>query len=727
MNRLALKKLKKTFQLQLDQSDCGVACLKSLVNYYGGDISLEKLREHSGTSKQGTTLLGLYQAAGQIGFTARGCEADLKALKEHGQPLILHVTVDNRLQHYVICYGFENNRFVIGDPGKGIVYYMEEELQKIWLSKGCLTLVPNQTFQKSTAVKKDRKKWFLNLLQEDKEILMVSVIVGIGIAVLGMVMAVFSQKLIDDILPSKDLQKLIVSIILVAFLLIARAGFVAIRQYFLITQSKSFNNRIIRFFYNALLYLPKSFFDTRRTGELVARLNDTARIQRVITQMAGNYIIDSLIAVTSIVFLMVYSWQTGIIALLCMPFYFLMIYRYNKIIISSQKEVMSAYAFSESNYVNTMSGITEIKSSNKQPFFAELNKTIYENFQNKVFDLGKINVKLSFIAGFMGVIFLVLVLLYNSYQVYADKMLVGSLMAVLGISSSLLPSISNLALIAIPVNEAKIAFHRMYEFTSIKPEEESKDKGTSEPLKLLKLEIKNIAFRFPGRKRILEDINLSVKKGELISMVGESGSGKSTLGYLLQKFYAPESGKIVINGDTSFQDIKANHWRDLVGVVPQDIHIFNGNVIDNICLSNAQHEIEKVLLFLKEYGFLTYVESLPQGYATILGEEGINLSGGQKQIIALARALYKKPQFLILDEATAAMDREAEKFTIALLEKLKKEIAVFYISHRLHVLKNISDKIYILENGRIQASGLHKELITQDNMYSNYWKDFAEV
>jgi len=325
-----IKRIKKSFELQHDQSDCGVACLKSLVHYYDGEISLEKLRELSGTSKQGTTLLGLYQAAGQIGFTARGCEADIKALKEHGKPLILHVTVENRLQHYIICYGFENNRFVIGDPGKGIVNYTEEELQKIWHSKSCLTLEPNQTFQKSGNIKKDREKWFFNLLQEDKEILMVSIIIGVGIAVLGMVMAVFSQKLIDEILPSKDLQKLIVSIILVAFLLIARAGFVAIRQYFLITQSKSFNNRIIRFFYNALLYLPKSFFDTRRTGELVARLNDTARIQRVITQMAGNYIIDSLIAVTSIVFLMVYSWQTGVIALLCMPFYFLMIYRHNK-------------------------------------------------------------------------------------------------------------------------------------------------------------------------------------------------------------------------------------------------------------------------------------------------------------------------------------------------------------------------------------------------------------
>lgn len=720
-----IKLIKKNFELQHDQSDCGVACLKSVVRYYGGDISLEKLRELSGTSKQGTTLLGLYKVANQIGFTADGNEADIQAVIDHGKPLILHVTIDNRLQHYVICYAFENEKFVIGDPAKGIVYYSIEELDKIWISKACLTLEPDESFQKAENIKASKKKWFHDLIKEDKEVLAISIAVGMVISILGMVMAVFSQKLIDNILPSKDLQKLVLSIILVAFLLIVRTGFMAIRQFLLITQSKQFNNRIIDSFYNALLYLPKSFFDTRKIGELIARLNDTTRIQRVITQIAGNYIIDGLIAVTSITFLFFYSWQTGLIAILSMPVYFFLIYRFNKKIITSQKEVMAAYAYSEGNYVSTMSGISEIKNFNKQSFFADLNKSIYGNFQDKVFNLGRINVHLSFVAGFTGVVFLSLVLIYNSWLVYSDKMLVGGLMAVLGIASTLLPSISNLALIAIPLNEAKVAFNRMYEFTSITSE--NSDQKEPNEIQIEDIEIKDLSFRFSGRKRILENVNISIKKGELISIIGESGSGKTTLGYILQKFYKPESGNIIVNKHISLQDVNTNSWRNILGVVPQEIHIFNGTVLDNICLGDTQKEAEDILKFLYEFGFEKYIVGFPQGCLTVLGEEGINISGGQKQIIALARALYRKPQVLILDEATAAMDRDTESFTIDLLNKLKKDVAVFYISHRLHVLKKISDRIYILKDGKIQNTGTHQELLASENMYSNYLKDIVMV
>lgn len=182
-----------------------------------------------------------------------------------------------------------------------------------------------------------------------------------------------------------------------------------------------------------------------------------------------------------------------------------------------------------------------------------------------------------------------------------------------------------------------------------------------------------------------------------------------------------------MNRNISLQDVNTNSWRNILGVVPQDIHIFNGNVLDNICLGDTQMEAENILKFISEFGFEKYIAGFPQGFLTILGEEGINLSGGQKQVIALARALYRKPQVLILDEATAAMDRETEKFTIDLLNKLKKNVAVFYISHRLHVLKNMSDRIYILRDGKIQDEGTHQELLLGNNMYSNYWKDLALV
>lgn len=715
---LSHKHLQQTFTLQHDQSDCGVACLLSLIQYYGGSNHLEKLRELSGTTKQGTTLLGLFQAANQIGFLAEGNEADLQAIIDHKEPLILHVVIDERLQHYVVCYGYENGKFIIGDPAKGITTYTKEELERIWKSKTCLTLTPNKNFIKTEIQSKNKKKWFLKLLKEDYRLISFSVLLGLAIAVLGMAMAIFSQKLIDDILPSKDFTKLITGIALVAFLLLIRVFFTALRDYFLIRQTKDFNNRIVDSFYSSLLNLPKPFFDTRKIGELVARLNDTQRVQRVISQIVGNVVINALVTVVSLVFLFYYSWQTGLIASISLPFYFILIYSFNKRIITAQKEVMQGYAFSESNYITSMQGIATVKNNNRQTIFQKINQLIYGNFQEKTFNLGKINVRLSIFSGVFSVLFLMSILGYTSFQVYNGVMQLGELMAILGIAGSLLPSVASLALITIPINEAKVAFNRMYEFASMDKEQ----KGNIEISNFNSLEIKNLSFRFAGRSQLLKDINFRVNKNECIAIVGESGSGKSTLGQILQKFYPFENGTIIINNKIIFFDLDTKCWRTILGVVPQDVTIFSGNVITNILLGKEDTP-ENIIKFCQDYGFETFIDTLPQSYATILGEEGINLSGGQKQLIALMRALYKKPKVLLLDEFTSAMDRKTEKFVLDLLNKLKSELTIIFISHRLHSLPKIANRIYVLENGIISNFGTHDELMKTNNFYSQFWKE----
>ena len=717
---LSHKHLQQTFTIQHDQSDCGVACLLSLIQYYGGSNSLEKLRELSGTTKQGTTLLGLYQAANQLGFSALGNEADLQAVIDHKEPLILHVVMEVRLQHYVVCYGFDRDKFIVGDPAKGITTYTKEELESVWKSKTCLTLTPNDNFVRTKTQSKNKKQWFLKLLKEDYRLISFSVLLGLAISILGMAMAIFSQKLIDNILPSKDFNKLITGIALVGFLLLIRVLFTALRDYFLIRQTKDFNNRIVDRFYSSLLNLPKPFFDTRKIGELVARLNDTQRVQRVISQIVGNVVINTLVTIVSLVFLFYYSWQTGIIASISLPFYFILIYSFNKRIINAQKEVMQGYAFSESNYITSMQGIATIKNNNRQTIFQKINQLIYGNFQEKSFNLGKINVRLSIFSGFFSVFFLMSILGYTSIQVYNEIMQLGELMAILGVAGSLLPSVASLALITIPINEAKVAFNRMYEFASMEKEQ----KGNKEILDFISLEIENLSFRFAGRSQLLKDINIKVNKNQCIAIVGESGSGKSTFGQILQKFYSFENGTIIVNNQTNLPDIETKSWRTILGVVPQEVTIFGGNVITNILLGK-EDKPENIVKFCQDYGFETFINTLPQRYATILGEEGINLSGGQKQLIALMRALYKKPKVLLLDEFTSAMDRKTEKFVLDLLQQLKTSLSIIFISHRLHSLPKIADTIYVLEKGTITQSGSHQELIKSTNFYSQFWKDIV--
>ncbi len=717
---------KKIIIRQFGQSDCGISCLLTIIKYYNGSNTLENLRKLSGTNVTGTTLLGLYQAAMQTGFTAEGCTSDMQGLVDHKVPCILHVVIENNLQHYIVCFGTivykRELRFIIGDPAKGIIYLTETELEEIWKSKTCLVLRPNENFKKAADVNRNKRKWIIDLIKNDYPILAIAAALGVVIAALSLVMAIFSQRLIDELLPKKEFTKLYVGISLVFLLLLIKEGLSVLRQYFLIRQGKDFNIRIIDFFFHHVLQLPKPFFDTRKIGEFTARLNDTSRIQKVISQLAGNTAIDILMAIVSTVFIFIYSWQAGVGCLVAMPVFFLIIYWHNKKIIEGQRSIMVSYAMAEGNYISTLQGIEPIKNYNKQELFSISNKNIYERFQSNIFSLGKIQIRLSFLANAFGVIFLMAVLTFTSYQVLHNHLKTGELIAIIGMCGSLLPSIANLALITIPINEAKIAFDRMFEFTDIEPEKDNNENAIEN---FESMQVQNLSFRFAGRSPIIKNISFEVNKGEVIAIMGENGCGKSTLVQILQKHYEPEAGKIILNSEIFLSEVSATEWRRLVGVVPQNIHIFNGTVLDNIAFDDVQKKAQEVILFLQQMGFAPFIDSLPQSLMTLVGEEGINLSGGQKQMIALARALYHKPQLLILDEATAAMDRQSEQFVLQLLQHLKNEMGIIFITHRLHVLKSFCDKIYIVENGTIINHGNHNQLLSSKNLYSSYWRDLV--
>ena len=714
-------KINKSLVLQHDVADCGVACLLSIIHYYGGDSSILHLRELSGTTNTGTTMLGLYQAAIEMGFDTQGAEANgIPDLIEHGKPCILAVIIDKVLSHYVICYGYENGKFIISDPAKGIMEMTEDELSSIWTKK-CLLLEPNDSFEKKESIDCKKKSWILELIREDFGILGASIAVGIVVATLGMVMAVFSQRLVDEVLPSGNMAKLIAGLILVLILLVAKVLINALRNKLLITQSKDFNNRIILSFFSKLLHLPKNFFDTRKTGDMVARLNDTRRIQSVISTVVGDTVINVLLAVVSIVFLFIYSWKVAVIALICLPVFYWIIARNNKTIISQQKDVMSSYAMTESGFINTINGVSEIKLFSKQDAFLKINNMLYSAFQEKNFTLGRTGIRIGISAGISSTVIQIGIIALCSVFVINGSMTTGALMAVIGITGSLFGAIASLALVMIPLNEAKVAFDRMYEIVDAREEDAAGEAVESETLTAETLDIKDVAFRFAGRKRLFENISINFEQGTLTSIVGESGCGKSTLCQLLERFYFPEEGIITVDG-TDIAKIPIEKWREMVSVVPQEVYMYNGTVLENICFGNIPKDINEVVAFCQTYGFDKFIAELPNGLATLVGEEGINLSGGQKQLIAFARALYRPGKIFLLDEITAAMDRRTEKHICSILKELKKDHIVVFITHRLETAKLLSDQIVVMENGKIAATGTHDSLMQTDNFYSEYWR-----
>jgi ABC-type bacteriocin/lantibiotic exporter with double-glycine peptidase domain len=700
-------KLKPIFIQQQGPKDCGVACLLSAIRMHGGDAGLETLRLQSGTNLQGTSLLGLQQCAQKQNLHAEVFEVDdIEVFKEQATfPCILHVVIEDKMEHYVLCYEISDHHFFIVDPAKGLDRWDEQALLRRWKSRAVILIEPDQAFEKIQHQHLKKISWLKDLLREDIPLLITAAVLGILIAALGMGMSVFTQKLVDEIIPQNKFTKLWTGLGLVTILLIVRSALNYLRSVFLIRQSKDFNNRLMDDFYEKLLHLPKTFFDNRKTGEIIARLSDTRRIQTVISFLAGNVIIDILIFLVSTGFLFFYSRSVALLSLLSIPMIGGMIFYYHQKIIAAQRMVMSQYATTESFFVDTIGGIGTIKSANKEPFFLHTGKTIYSFFQEQISQLGQAGAGYGLINELINTLMIAAILTLTSYQVLQKDLKLGEMMAILSISTGMLLSLSKLATTNIQIQEARVALDRVFEFAGIEPEPKEEVIPNGNLKSIETIEIKNMSFRFPGKGILLKNISLTLEKGELAALTGEVGSGKSMILQVLQKFQEYENGQIMINSDVDFKDVPVKEWRSMIGVIQQEIKIFNGTILENILLGNPSGETEKVISFCRNYGFSYFFEQLPQSYFTIVGEDGVKLSGGQKQLVALARALFHDPEVLLLDEPTSAMDKKTETFVMHLLETLKANKIILMVSHR-DSLSKYMDKTYILNKGEILSDFL---------------------
>lgn len=709
-----------TFTRQHDQSDCGVACLASAIGYFGGTVRLERLRELSGTTQEGTTLLGLHQAAEALALDSGAYEASMEDLKGLDRPCILHVVKDGRRQHYLLSYGYdaEAGDFLVADPASGVERMKPGTIEEMWQSRALLALAPTDEFEAEADTRRSRWAWAWALVYDDLNILFVAAALGLLISVLGLSTAIFSQRLIDEILPSGSATRLGVALGLLGVLLLGKNGLAYLRGRFLVRQTRNFNTRIIGYFYNALLRLPQPFFFNRKVGDLVARMNDTRRLQRAVTNVLGDRMIDVIMILVSLAAIFAYAWPLGLVATAALPLFGVLAWRYHTPIVDAQQKVMEAHAANESNYVNTIEGLATVKANNRESWFSTLTRAVYGHYQDQIYALGRIGVRFHLWIETCGTAVQVGVLALASVLVLRDALALGVLVAVFQMTGLLVPAARRVATTNVQLQEARVAFDRMYAFTSIETEYDPEaEHQKADPSPFESLEVRHLAFRFPGHERLLRDVSFTVERGEIVTLMGESGSGKSTLLHLLQRFYEPEDGTLIVNGDLGWDEVSIPKWRSLLGVMPQEPEMFNGTLAENVALEGLEDEsdVQAVVDVCRHYGFHEYFVDFPQAYATVLGEEGTILSGGQRQLVTLARALYRAPELLLLDEPTASMDREMEQFVLGLLEDLASEKAILTATHRARSAKS-ADRICILEAGKINERSDSQEL---ESRYEN--------
>jgi ATP-binding cassette subfamily B protein len=663
--------------------------------------------------------LGLIEAAEKLGFEAKGVRGELDSLFKIPKPAIAHIIVKEQLHHYVVIYEITKEYIKIMDPSDGKIHKRtHEEFLKEWTGVLVLLLPKDDFVIGNEKVSVLKRFWFL--LKPHKFVLLQAFIGAVIYTLLGFSTSIYIQKITDYVLVGGNTKLLNLLSVIMLVLLVLQIIIGVFKNVFLIKSGQQIDARLILGYYKHLLKLPQQFFDTMRVGEIISRINDAVKIRTFINDVSLSLTVNILILFFSFGIMFLYYWKLALIMLLVIPLYLIVYVIINKLNKKTERKIMESSAELESQLVESLNAVGTIKRFGLEGFaniktetkFISLLHVGYKSALNSIFS----GTSTTFIAQ----LFTIILLWSGSYFVIEGEITPGELLSFYAIIGYFMSPVASLIGANKQIQSALIAADRLFEIMDLEREENT-DKVVLKKEKISDIEFKNVAFRYGTRVQVFTDFNLKIKKGNITAIVGESGSGKSTLISLLQNLYPIQKGGITI-GDLDLKYIQHESLRDLVSVVPQKIDLFAGNVIDNIAVGDFSPDMELIIDICKAIGILEFVESLPNGFNTYLGENGATLSGGQKQRIAIARALYKKPEVLVLDEATSSLDSTSENYIQKAIERLRKENkTIVIIAHRLSTVIN-ADEIVVLQKGVVLEQGNHKELYAKKGTYYNLWQ-----
>ena len=716
---------------QHDITDCGAACLATIAKQNGNKISITQIREVAGTDKQGTNAYGLIKAAEQLGFNAKCVKGNKKAFfSEIPLPCIAHVIIDGNLLHYVVIHKITKKRVIIADPAVGIVKLTPDEFfgeihengtpPKYQWSGILILLVKNETFKKGDETGKLFSRFF-HLLLPQKKLLLHIFIASLVYTILGIIGAFYFKELIDNTLPN-GLKKTLISLSIGVILLnIFKVILNAFRSHLLLYLSQKLDIVLLLGYYRHVIELPMNFFGTRKVGEIISRFNDAGKVRDAISSAALTIMIDSIMAVAGAIILYMQNTKLFKITLIIVALYGIIVACFHKWYEKLNRRQMEDNAQLTSYMVESLNGIQTIKAYNAERKANKETEVKFVHLLRSIFDLTWVSNLQSSLKTFVELVGGIVILGVGGVSVINGEMTIGALITFNSLLAYFLDPVKNLIDLQPQMQTAVVAADRLGEILDLETEKTEVERRKLAPASLAgDIEIKNLYFRYGTRKLVLEDINLKIKTGQKIAFVGESGSGKTTLSKLLLHLYEPEKGDILINGN-NIKDIQLECLRKRIAYIPQETFLFSGSIFENLTLGLDNATMDDIIDASKMAHAHDFINELPLRYETKLEENGTNLSGGQRQRLAIARAMLKKPDILILDEATSNLDDITERILSRTIHEFAKDMTTIFIAHRLSTIKNC-DKIYVMDKGKIVEQGTHKELITLNGKYANLVK-----
>ena len=671
---------------QRDITDCGAACLASIAAHYQLQMPVSRIRQYAGTDKRGTNVLGLIEAAEKLGFQAKGAKGALDSLSKIPLPAIAHVILKNGLHHFVVIYKVTKKDITFMDPADG-GYHKNKiaEFEKDW--SGVIVLIlPDESFSKGNETTSNTKR-FWQLLMPHKGIMIQALVGALVYTILGLSTSIYMQKLIDFVLPDGNIRLLNLLSIGMIVILVFQVFIGTFKTILGLQTGQQIDARLILGYYKHLLKLPQRFFDTMRVGEITSRINDAVKIRMFINDVALSMIVNVLIVGFSIALMFLYYWKLAVIMLCIIPIYIIIYWISNKVNKKWLRTLMENSAELETQLVESISTAGTIKRFGIEEYANNKTENKFYTLLNSIYKSGIKGLYLGTSADFATRLFTVLILWAGAYFVINRELTPGELLSFYALIGYFTGPASSLIGANKSIQDALIAADRLFEIIDLEIESSDLNKVELTSDLIDDIHFNNVHFRYGTRTMVFEGLNLTIKKGSSTGIIGESGSGKSTLLSLLQNLYPLKEGNISIGG-LDLQYISNKSLRKAVSVVPQQIDLFAGTVIENISIGDYDPDMQRILEISKMLGISDFIEQLPSGYNSLLGEQGVNLSGGQRQRIAIARALYRNPEILILDEATSNLDQLSESKVQATLEWFKLQgKTIILIAHRLNTIK----------------------------------------